>query len=268
MKSMKNLFVIGLTLAICAGFTACGNDDDKQEVTLPTIFEGKRITQCESTTNGYTERNAYNYSNGKLISYSEYEISNKETFEDKYTIDYENNQVRISWKDGNDSEICTYSLNENGFATSAILVTKEDEDVWNTHYTFEYDANGYLIKITERNDGEDAKIIEIERNDGDVLSFSYDDSKYTYTYTSNINKGGILPIDNGWLDVEAELHIAYYAGILGKPTKHLIASQKEKFGYNSYYEETYKYVLDADEYVKTCTITSKDNVSSYNYTFK
>ena len=42
-------------------------------------------------------------------------ISNKETFEDKYTIDYENNQVRISWKDGNDSEICTYSLNENGF---------------------------------------------------------------------------------------------------------------------------------------------------------
>lgn len=63
--------------------------------------------------------------------------------------------------------------------------------------------------------------------------------------------------------MEAELHIAYYAGILGKPTKHLIASQKE----NSY-EETYEYVLDADEYVKTCTITSKDNVSSYNYTFK
>ena len=107
MKSMKNLFVIGLTFVIYAGFTACDNDDDKQEVTLPTIFEGKRITQCESTANGYTERNAYNYSNGKLISYSEYEISNKETFEDKYTIDYENNQVRISWKDGNDSEICT-----------------------------------------------------------------------------------------------------------------------------------------------------------------
>ena len=83
MKSMKNLFVIGLTFVIYAGFTACDNDDDKQEVTLPTIFEGKRITQCESTANGYTERNAYNYSNGKLISYSEYEISNKETFEVK-----------------------------------------------------------------------------------------------------------------------------------------------------------------------------------------
>ena len=67
--------------------------------------------------------------------------------------------------------------------------------------------------------------------------------------------------------MEAELHIAYYAGILGKPTKHLIASQKEKFGYNSY-EETYEYVLDADEYVKTCTINSKGYVSSYNYIFK
>lgn len=33
MKSMKNLFVIGLSLVIYAGFTACGNDDDKQEVT-------------------------------------------------------------------------------------------------------------------------------------------------------------------------------------------------------------------------------------------
>lgn len=77
MKSMKNLFVIGLTLVICAGFTACGNDDDKQEVTLPTIFEGKRITQCESTTNGYTEKDVYSYNSGKLISYSEYEISNK-----------------------------------------------------------------------------------------------------------------------------------------------------------------------------------------------
>ena len=67
MKSMKNLFVIGLTLVICAGFTACGNDDDKQKVTLPTIFEGKRITQCESTTNGYTEKDVYSYNSGKLI---------------------------------------------------------------------------------------------------------------------------------------------------------------------------------------------------------
>lgn len=266
MKSIKKLFMIGLTSIVCAGFIACSSDDDEKEVTLPTVFEGKRIAQYETTINGITERKKFQYDNGKLISYSEYEISNKETIEDKYTIEY-GNQVRISWQDGNDSEVCTYSLNENGFATSAILVTKEDEDVWNTHYTFEYDTNGYLIKITEKSDGEDAKIIEIERNDGDVLSFSYDDSQYTYTYTSNINKGGILPIDNGWLDVEAELHIAYYAGILGKPTKHLIASQKEKFGYNSY-EETYEYVLDADEYVKTCTINSKGYVSSYNYIFK
>lgn len=259
MKTMKNLFVIGLISVICAGFTACSNDDDEKEVNLPTVFEGKRIAQCETTNNGLTERAVFHYDNGKLISYSDLEISGNDTYEDKYTVEYSKNQVKVSWKDGGDSEICTYSLGENGFATSAVLVTDEEGDVWNTNYTFEYDANGYLTKITEKDD-DGTNYAEIKWSEGNVVSYSADGHTCTYTYTSDLNKGGILPTDNGWVDMDAELHIAYYAGILGKPTKHLIASQKE------YSTESFQYTLDAEGYVKTCT-SDRYNLP-YNYTFK
>lgn len=260
MKTMKNLFVIGLTSVICASFAACGSDDEP-EIKLPTIFEGKRIAQCEWGNNGYIEKSVFNYDNGKLISYSEFEISSNETYEDKSTIEYSGNQVKISWKDGNDSEICTYTLNESGFATSALLVTKEEGDVWNTNYTFEYDANGYLSKITERSDDETTSVV-IKWVDGDALSYSKNSLNYVYTYKSDLNKGGILPPDNAWLDMDAELSIAYYAGILGRPTKHLIASQEQGS------TETYEYTLDSEGYVKSCTSNVHNSFHTYNYTFK
>lgn len=259
MKTMKNLFVIGLTSVICASFAACGSDDEP-EIKLPTIFEGKRIAQYEWTNNGYTEKSIFSYDNGKLISYSEFEISDSESYEDKNTVEYSGNQVKISWKDGSDSEICTYTLNESGFAITALLVTKEEGDTWNTNYTFEYDASGYLTKITERSSDETNSVV-IKWVDGDAVSYSKNNLNYVYTYNTDLNKGGILPPDNAWLDMEAELFIAYYAGILGRPTKHLIVSQEENGTEN-------EYILDSEGYVKSCT--SKDNHSSYtyNYTFK
>lgn len=260
MKTMKNLFVIGLTSVICASFAACGSDDEP-EIKLPTIFEGKSIAQCEWGNNGYIEKSVYNYDNGKLISYSEFEISGNETYEDKNTIEYSGNQVKISWKDGSDSEICTYTLNESGFAISALLVTKEEDDVWDTNYTFEYDANGYLTKITERSSDETNSVV-IKWVDGDALSYSKNSLNYVYTYNSDLNKGGILPPDNAWLDMDAELSIAYYAGILGRPTKHLIASQEQGS------TETYEYTLDSEGYVKSCTSNENNSSYTYNYTFK
>lgn len=222
---MGKISAIGLTSVVLASIFACSNEDEQSQATLPTIFEGKRITEyAYSQGANYIEKEVFSYQAGKLVSYSEFEISPNETYEDKYTVEYNDSQVKVLWKDDSDSEVCTYSLDENGFATSALLATIENEDTWNTYYTFEYDTNGYLIKITEKYDGEKPTATEIEWNEGNASSFTRDGNKYTYIYTSYINKGGILPLDNGWLDVDAELQIAYYAGILGKPTKHLVAS--------------------------------------------
>lgn len=264
---MKDFLTIGLTSAVLASIVACSNDNEQQQqVTLPTIFEGKRITEyAYSLGANYTEKEVFSYQAGKLVSYSEIEISPDGTYEDKYTVGYNDRQIKVSWKDDSDSEVCTYSLDENGFATSALLTTIEDEDTWNTYYTFEYDTNGYLIKITEKYDGEKPTTTKIEWNEGDASSFTRDGNKHTYIYTSVNNKGGILPLDNGWLDVDAELQIAYYAGILGKPTKHLVASRSSSNQLG--YQETFQYKLDAEGYVEYFTTDYREEFP-HKYTFK
>lgn len=95
--------------------------------------------------------------------------------------------------------------------------------------------------------------------------FTRDGNKHTYIYTSVNNKGGILPLDNGWLDVDAELQIAYYAGILGKPTKHLVASRSSSNQLG--YQETFQYKLDAEGYVEYFTTDYREEFP-HKYTFK
>ncbi|WP_017142465.1 hypothetical protein [Bacteroides finegoldii] len=77
MKSMKDFLTIGLTSAVLASIVACSNDNEQQQqVTLPTIFEGKRITEyAYSPGANYTEKEVFSYQAGKLVSYSEIEIS-------------------------------------------------------------------------------------------------------------------------------------------------------------------------------------------------
>lgn len=137
---MKDFLTIGLTSAVFASIVACSNDNEQQQqVTLPTIFEGKRITEyAYSPGANYTEKEVFSYQAGKLVSYSEIEISPDGTYEDKYTVGYNDRQIKVSWKDDSDTKVCTYSLDENGVATSVLLTTIEDEDTWNTYYTFEY----------------------------------------------------------------------------------------------------------------------------------
>lgn len=269
MEKFRNLAVIGLTsVVMCIGLTSCSDNDEGNNgaISLPVVFEGKRLVKCEYKPiySNNIEGETYQYDKDKLVSHTEFEVDNDDIFEEKYTIDYAKNQVKVSWKDGSDSDICTYTLNENGYAVSATLETREDEDVWNTYYTFEYDPDGYLIKITEKDD-DYTETVNIKWQNGDAVSYGYDDYNYEYTYSSDLNKGGILPSDNGWLDLEADLYIAYYAGILGKPTKHLISKKEEKQNNNDYtYSEEYKYTLDEEGYIKTYT----DGNITCSYTFQ
>lgn len=241
---MKNLKYVAVICMAAVAFAAC--DSDNNDVTeLPEVFTGKRLVKIENSNNSpIVDGSELTYSNGKLVGFSIYEIYDGKKESNLYKISYSGNTVTVieQLRSNGEKEESVYTLNADGYAVSMTHISIEEyEDKLYTetyHCTFEYN-DGYLVKIV---DEEGPTLINYQ--DGDVVSYSQMGKTYQCTASAIPNKGGVLPF-NGWLDDAAvgELFAAHYAGILGKPTKHLLATEGT---------ETYSYVMDG-EYVKTCT---------------
>lgn len=257
---MKNVKLMAMICLAAVAFAACG-DDENQEADPLEVFTGKRLVKVEMQSYPtLTEGEEFTYSNGKLTGYADYEKYNNETEARTYEITYTGNTVTVTClsKTDGEKEENVYTLNAEGYAVSMVHTTIEEyggqlhKDTY--HNTFEY-SDGYLVKAIS-NDGE---VTEIRYKDGDVVSYSQLGHTYLCTASTNLNKGGILPF-YGWLGDagSGELVVAHYAGILGKPTTHLLSTE------GNY---TYTYTLDG-EYVKTCTATWKSGTSeTKTYTF-
>lgn len=234
---------------------------------LPDVFTGKRVTKIEwaPSDKGWEE---FTYTKGKLTKYIVGYFEDDKRDETVYNITYTGNQVkfaRVFSTGSKEKEEFVYTLDANGYAVSSILKqegTDEDDGKFFTYtatQTFEY-TGGYLTKTTLTDEaGTDIGLTTYK--DGNVVSHSYYDSvgqrKDTYEYTASdiLNKGGVLPPNNGWIDVP----FAYYAGILGKPTKNLIVSENN---------ESYVYEM-VGEYVKNCVAVLDDaSRETYTYTFE
>lgn len=268
---MKKGKMLAMMLVAIFAFSACGTDEEAGESTkLPEIFTGKRVAQISYKSSDKNEDiEAMTYVNNKLTKYTDVEISEHDgRYEWVYDVTYSGDQVKTYCKyaDSKDSEETLYTLNAEGYAISAKITDIEDEReeglfTYVTNQTFEY-ANGYLVKIVSTDDDGEVTTMQINYSDGDVTSFSEErGTKRTYTCTPSdiLNKGGILPPNNAWFDCDGNLEIGYYAGILGKPTKHLVAKVQESSGYAS----EYNYTLE-NEYVKTI----RSQFETVTYTFQ
>ena len=240
MKKLSNfVWLLAIALGAAIALTACsknsdgpdgGEDKGKVEVNPTKVFVNgmPKIVDGSVFTRDFKGRlsSIYNREENVLIAFAY-------TSSILGTKDVPN--VVMTVTDGDERTVYNLFLNKDGFVKycDEIDYEKKGNTPKTTTWNFEYNSDGQLIKAVESKDGVKASST-IAYNDGDAVetvTMSEKDGKetdhYRIYYTSKKvtlpieNRGCIMSFDVALgLDLD-HLHGAYYAGMLGKATKHL-----------------------------------------------
>ena len=198
-----------------------GTDLPEGQSPLGKVFTGKLLKEMDG--------DSFVYENGYLT-----QITNgKETitFNYNYATGADGPDVYVTMRgDGDDDFAIT--LNEQGFAEK-IVQTSHDyygESVYTK--TFEYDADGHVTALKDDRNGRD---YTLTWTDGDLTKVSYvsergNVSYYDYAYGSGLNSNGIMMYYRMFSVDLDEVELIYYAGLLGKAPRHLLASETSDEG--------------------------------------
>ena len=237
---MKRLSYLGCLVAIALStttMTACGETTEETiiENSSANVSEGlSRIftTGMPKVVNGYTiARNEQ----GQVYLMKNSRGRDKVIFEYKAANLANTNapDVVMTVTDDDDKKVYNLFLNNNGYIRHCDEIEYErgespKRQVWD----FEYNAAGQLSKVVSSEDGYETTTITYR--DGNIVRTSVvsgmsviEKDRHDIFYTSNtvatpiLNKGNVMFFDDTFdIDIE-ELQYAYYAGLLGKATKHL-----------------------------------------------
>ena len=240
MKKLSNfVWLLAIALGAAIALTACsknsdgpdgGEDKGKVEVNPTKVFVNgmPKIVDGSVFTRDFKGRlsSIYNREENVLIAFAY-------TSSILGTKDVPN--VVMTVTDGSERTVYNLFLNKDGFVKycDEIDYEKKGNTPKTTTWNFEYNSDGQLIKAVESKDGVKTSST-IAYNDGDAVetvTMSEKDGKetdhYRIYYTSKKvtlpieNRGCIMSFDVALgLDLD-HLHGAYYAGMLGKATKHL-----------------------------------------------
>ena len=240
MKKFSNfVWLLAIALGAAIALTACsknsdgpdgGEDKGKVEVNPTKVFVNgmPKIVDGSVFTRDFKGRlsSIYNREENVLIAFAY-------TSSILGTKDVPN--VVMTVTDGDERTVYNLFLNKDGFVKycDEIDYEKKGNTPKTTTWNFEYNSDGQLIKAVESKDGVKTSST-IAYNDGDAVetvTMSEKDGKetdhYRIYYTSKKvtlpieNRGCIMSFDVALgLDLD-HLHGAYYAGMLGKATKHL-----------------------------------------------
>lgn len=240
MKKLSNfVWLLAIALGAAIALTACsknsdgpdgGEDKGKVEVNPTKVFVNgmPKIVDGSVFTRDFKGRlsSIYNREENVLIAFAY-------TSSILGTKDVPN--VVMTVTDADERTVYNLFLNKDGFVKYCDEIDYEEKgnNPKTTTWNFEYNSDGQLIKAVESKDGVKTSST-IAYNDGDAVetvTMSEKDGKETDHYriyytskkvTSPIeNRGCIMSFDVALgLDLD-HLHGAYYAGMLGKATKHL-----------------------------------------------
>lgn len=234
MKFLKNC-AIGHAMTMmavvgCIGFVSCSDDDkdhpngggENEEVAVnpSKVFTAgvpRQVGTMSVETNPLGLVTAMKSSeDGVNIVFSYPNISRAESCD-----------VIMDVDDEGDKTTSNISLNDMGFAKYCRQI-ESDGDI--EEWWFEYNADGQLIKMKRSEGGNEVTEITYENgNISKVKMRSEDDGDggdYVIGYGSSMieNKGCIMLFDETFgIDMD-EMEYAYFAGLLGKATKNLPAS--------------------------------------------
>lgn len=240
MKKLSNfVWLLAIALGAAIALTACsknsdgpdgGEDKGKVEVNPTKVFVNgmPKIVDGSVFTRDFKGRlsSIYNREENVLIAFAY-------TSSILGTKDVPN--VVMTVTDADERTVYNLFLNKDGFVKycDEIDYEKKGNTPKTTTWNFEYNSDGQLIKAVQSKDGVKTSST-IAYNDGDAVetvTMSEKDGKETDHYriyytskkvTSPIeNRGCIMSFDVALgLDLD-HLHGAYFAGMLGKATKHL-----------------------------------------------
>ena len=266
----QNVIVIILALLSCVGMVSCGDDD--------TFIVGKPSNIFSNVSPKIVGKYSIYYDEqGRVSMVTE---RGEYTFR-KAIFDYSpadrDCDVRIDITEENYGEMISLhvSLNKNGYAeyVSEIEDNRIDED-----WKFEYNSNGQLIKMVRSEGGSETTTVTYQ--DGDITKVvqesKFDDCSTSSTIeygTEKIeNKGSVMLFDEMLCIDMDEMGLAYFAGLLGRPTSHLPQSNKSiDYSSGGYKITTYKsfsWSLDANRLPVSVLIEEKyDNTTPYTKTY-
>ena len=266
----QNVIVIIVALLACVGMVSCGDDDTFIVGKPSNIFSNVSPKTVGKYSIYYDEQ-------GRVSMVTERgEYTFRKAFFDYSPADRDCD-VRIDIAEENYGEMISLhvSLNKNGYAeyVSEIEDNRIDED-----WKFEYNSNGQLIKMVRSEGGSETTTVTYQEGDITkvVQESKFDDCSTSSTIeygTEKIeNKGGVMLFDEMLCIDMDEMGLAYFAGLLGKPTSHLPQSNKSiNYSSGGYKITTYKsfsWSLDANRLPVSVLIETKyDNTTSYTKTY-
>lgn len=266
----QNVIVLLLALLACVGMVSCGDDESFIVGKPSNIFSNVSPKIVGKYSIYYDEQ-------GRVSMVTERgEYTFRKAFFDYSPADRDCD-VRIDITEENYGEMISLhvSLNKNGYAeyVSEIEDNRIDED-----WKFEYNSNGQLIKMVRSEGGSETTTVTYQ--DGDITKVvqesKFDDCSTSSTIeygTEKIeNKGSVMLFDEMLCIDMDEMGLAYFAGLLGKPTSHLPQSNKSiDYSSGGYKITTYKsfsWSLDANRLPVSVLIEEKyDNTTPYIKTY-
>lgn len=279
MKKLSNfVWLLAIALGAAIALTACsknsdgpdgGEDKGKVEVNPTKVFVNgmPKIVDGSVFTRDFKGRlsSIYNREENVLIAFAY-------TSSILGTKDVPN--VVMTVTDGDERTVYNLFLNKDGFVKycDEIDYEKKGNTPKTTTWNFEYNSDGQLIKAVESKDGVKTSST-IAYNDGDAVetvTMSEKDGKETDHYriyytskkvTSPIeNRGCIMSFDVALgLDLD-HLHGAYYAGMLGKATKHLPIYNMDKDNDKT----TFDWILNDNGFPTKIVVKSDDGREESN----
>lgn len=239
MKNSRLLFLLTLIFASLT-FSSCSSDDnDNDGGKGSTDFGPKNVfTGDLPKTIGYSTLK-YN-SNGLLEEVSN--SYNKVTFEYPSQVKSTSSSLIVIMKNNDleypeDSYTVEFTIGSNGFASGALQTYADNStETW----AFRYNSDGQLNYMKRSEGGNEVTTItyangnitgvKMESDDKDEGVFTTSIEYTSTTHPNSIeNKGCIMLFDITFgIDMD-EMDIAYYAGLLGRATKHLPLKKTEQY---------------------------------------
>lgn len=250
-KNFKSITAATLAL-ICVGFTSCSDDDDEPS---PDVNTGK-----VNPTTVFTQGVPSTVGDLVITKNADGLVTKIVDDEEVYTFDYTGAKantsakvksratrptdydmtMNVEWGGDEDGVDFFIKLNAQGYIEYAYEECESEYDGLQVdEWWFKYNAAGQLIEM-KRTEG-DNEVTTITYNaDGDITKVSVSDDEdgnkmeTTISYTDAthknaiVNKSGIMLYDDSFRIDMDEMAPAYFAGLLGKGTKHLPLSAVEK----------------------------------------
>ena len=274
---MRKLFQLALMVTLTAGIAmmaSCSKDNSDEpeqkmvngtDVNPRNVFPlglPKKISEIVLTLN----------EKGQLVRFSEPKSNDRATFEYKDVAlgSTQAPQVILTETDEPDKHVYELYLNRDGFVTHAKETHySNDHIIGKATWDFAYNADNQLkdVKCSA-----DKKLIVLEYQNGNVVKTTTTAAgKPTEVTTITYATASIRPIENKTgvmlfattLDADLDyIEAAYYAGLLGKPSKNL-PLQSEKSGDKA----TFKWTLDGNGNPTTFNHSFSNSSESFQISF-